>query len=60
MRTLHQNRKGMPDEIKKAKLKKGENVVVYKDKLMIMKWKDKKDICLMSTTHDENLVQTRV
>jgi hypothetical protein len=28
--------------------------------LMIMKWKDKKDICLMSTTHDENLVQTRV
>jgi hypothetical protein len=27
-----------------AKLKKGESVAIYKDKLMIMKWKDKKDI----------------
>jgi hypothetical protein len=35
-------------------------VPVYKDKLMIMKRKDKIDICLMSITHDENLVQTRV
>jgi hypothetical protein len=35
-------------------------VPVYKDKLMIMKRKDKKDICLMSITHDEKLVQTRV
>jgi hypothetical protein len=25
-------------------LKKGESVAIYKDKLMIMKWKDKKDI----------------
>jgi hypothetical protein len=35
-------------------------VAVYKDKLMILKWKDNKHICLMSTTHDEKLVQTRV
>jgi hypothetical protein len=39
MGTLHQNRKGVTEEIKKEKLKKGESVAVYKDKLMIMKWK---------------------
>jgi hypothetical protein len=59
MGTLRQNRKGVTDEIRKTQLKK-ENVAVYKDKLMISKWKDKKDICLMSTTYDEKLVQTRV
>jgi hypothetical protein len=35
-------------------------VPVYKDKLMIMKRKDKKGICLLSITHDEKLVQTRI
>jgi hypothetical protein len=42
MKTLCHNRKGAPDEIKKAKLKKVEYVAVYKDKLMIMKRKNKK------------------
>jgi hypothetical protein len=50
----------VPDEIKKAKFKKGENVSVHKDKMMIMKRKENKDICLMSVTHDKTLVQTRV
>ena len=58
--TLRQNRKGVPAEIKQAKLKKGEHVSAYKDKLMIMKWKDKKDICLMSTTHDARMVSRSV
>jgi hypothetical protein len=39
--TQHQNRKEMPDEIK-AKLKNGESEAVYKDRWMIMKWKDKR------------------
>jgi hypothetical protein len=42
METLCQNRKGVSAEIKSAKLKKGEDVSVYKDKLMIMEWKNKK------------------
>jgi hypothetical protein len=40
--TLRQNRNGVPAEIKSAKLKKRELVSVYEDKLMIMKWKNKK------------------
>jgi hypothetical protein len=35
--TLHQNREGVPTEIKSAKLKMGEHVSVYRDRLMIMK-----------------------
>jgi hypothetical protein len=50
----------VPDEKEGKNIKKGENITVCKDKLMIIKRKDKKDICLMSTTHDEKLVQTRV
>jgi hypothetical protein len=37
MGTLHQNRKGVPAEIKDAKVTKGEHVSVYKDRLMVMK-----------------------
>jgi hypothetical protein len=33
MRTWLRNRKGVPVEIKSAKLKKGEQVSVYKDRL---------------------------
>jgi hypothetical protein len=41
MGTLHQNRKDVCAEIKSAKLKKGEYVSVYKNRVMIMKWKNK-------------------
>jgi hypothetical protein len=60
MGTLHQNTKGVPAEIKPAKLKRGEHVSFYKDRLMIMKWKDRKDICLISITHDDKMVPTRI
>jgi hypothetical protein len=35
-------------------------VVIYNYKLMVMKRNDKKDVCLISTTHDGKLVQIRV
>jgi hypothetical protein len=60
MGTLHQNRKGVSAEIKSSKLKKGKHVSVYKDRLMIMKWKHKKYICLIITIHDDKMVPTRV
>jgi hypothetical protein len=37
MGTLHQNRKGVPAEIKGAKLKKVEHISIYEDRLMTMK-----------------------
>jgi hypothetical protein len=48
MGTLRSIRKTVPAEIKSAKLKKGEYV-----RLMIMKWKNKKFVSLISTTHDK-------
>jgi hypothetical protein len=61
MGTLHQNRKGASVEIKSAKLKKGENISVYRQT------NDNKEEgqkgCLpafISTTRDDKMVQTRV
>jgi hypothetical protein len=47
MGTLCQNRKGAPAEIKGTKLKKGEHISVYKGRLMLMKWKNKKIFVLL-------------
>jgi hypothetical protein len=40
-------------------LKEEENVLVYKDKLIIIKWKFIKNICHMGTTHEDQMVLTR-
>lgn len=50
--TLRKNRKGIPKEILKAKLKKGQDITMYKGKLMVMQWRDKKEVLMISTTHD--------
>jgi hypothetical protein len=60
MGTLRQNTEGVPAEIKCAILTKGKYVSFYKARLMIMKWKDKKDICLISSTHEDKMVLTRI
>jgi hypothetical protein len=60
MGTLHQNMMGVLSDMKSAKLKKDDHVSVCKDRLMIVKWKTEKDICLTSTTHDDKMVPTRV
>jgi hypothetical protein len=53
MKTLHQNRNGVPPEIKSTKLKTGEYVSVYKDISGEVKWKNEKDNYLIGTTHDD-------
>jgi hypothetical protein len=51
--------KGVPTEVNGAEFTKGEHVSAYKDKLIIMKWKNEKDIFLINTTHDE-MVPTKI
>jgi hypothetical protein len=60
MGTLRQNKTALPAEIMSTKLKNGEHISVYTERLMIMRCKDKKGICLVSTTHDDKMVPTRV
>ena len=47
--TVMPNRKGMPKQILKRKLKRGEMVAVHKAPLVCAKWKDKRDIHMLST-----------
>jgi hypothetical protein len=57
--TLRKNRKHLPEDVKNAKLKTGE----YKAKenengITVMKWKDKRDVLLLSTKHSTKFVTT--
>ena len=53
--TMRTNRKEFPDCVKRARPKKGETVAAFQKKQMIMKWKDKWDVVLTSTFHDDSM-----
>lgn len=50
--TMRSNRKNLPKEIRTEKLKKGKIIAFQKGKMCALKWKDKKDICMLSTIHN--------
>ncbi|CAH1982255.1 unnamed protein product [Acanthoscelides obtectus] len=52
--TMRINRKGIPQAIK-VKLQRGETVARFRRKLMIQKWRDKKDVLMISTIHDDSM-----
>lgn len=49
--TLRSNRKGNPAEVTGKKLKKGECIWKRRDNIVVGKWKDKRDILVISTCH---------
>ena len=51
--TMRINRVGILSEIKTKKLQKNEHIVRFKDKLMVLKWKDKKDVLMLSSIHND-------
>ncbi|GBO46228.1 PiggyBac transposable element-derived protein 4 [Araneus ventricosus] len=54
--TVRGNRKGLPAEFKTMKLKKGEIKAFQKGKIMVLQWRDKKTLIMLSTTHNAELV----
>ena len=50
--TVRSNRKNLPRNFTEEKLKRGDVRAWQKGKMMALRWKDKKDICLMSTVHN--------
>ena len=57
--TLRLNRKGIPPSFRSAKVKKGE-VVQYTDgEILGIKWKDKKDVSLLTTIHNGEMISKR-
>ena len=54
--TLHLNRKGLPADVCKARLKKGEVVARENGSgTVVMKWRDKQDVLLLSTKHTDTM-----
>jgi hypothetical protein len=49
--TVRLNRKQIPSAVKNANLKKGEVVYRQRGNLLALKWKDKRDVSLLSTVH---------
>ena len=59
--TLRKNRKGIPNNIKNAKVKKGEVIsVMNDDNIKLYCWKDKRDVHMLSSVpeHDADLCDT--
>lgn len=54
--TLRKNRKGIPKEVVTAKLKKGEIMAKKnEDNIVVLKWKDKRDVLMLSTKHGDEM-----
>jgi hypothetical protein len=47
-----------PPTVKNSKLKKGEVISQHSNGIMMMKWKDKKDVSMVSTFHDATMRAT--
>ncbi|KAG8233326.1 hypothetical protein J437_LFUL017304 [Ladona fulva] len=45
----------MPEQLKRKKLKKGEVADFQKGKIMVLRWKDKKEVTLLSTVHNNEM-----
>ena len=54
--TIRSNRKGFPEQVKSAQLRRDEQIAYRSDELLAVKFKDKKDVYMLSTIHDDSMV----
>jgi hypothetical protein len=52
---MRTNGQEFPDSMKRSRLEKGETLSAFHKKQMIMKWKGKMDVVLISTFHDGSM-----
>ena len=50
-------RRGIPEEVKSARLRKGESKFSMDDSLLFVKWRDKRDVMMLSTFHDDTFIE---
>jgi hypothetical protein len=48
---VQQNKKHMPEDLKKINLKKGEAEARYSQRIMAIKWSDKRSVSILTTKH---------
>ncbi|KAG8232299.1 hypothetical protein J437_LFUL011240, partial [Ladona fulva] len=53
--TLRRTRRGILKELETKKLKRGEVAAFRKGKVMVLRWKDKKEVTLLSTGHTNEM-----
>ncbi|XP_055910500.1 piggyBac transposable element-derived protein 4 [Eupeodes corollae] len=56
--TLRKNRAGNPKDVTNAKLKKNAIIGRENSGIVIAKWKDKRDVLMLSTKHDLEVIST--
>ncbi|GFW31296.1 piggyBac transposable element-derived protein 4 [Trichonephila clavipes] len=57
--TLKPRRKDVPKELLSKKIDKGQMIAYQRRKVCVMKWMDKKAVCLISTIHNPEMVQVQ-
>ncbi|KAI5632386.1 transposase IS4 domain-containing protein [Phthorimaea operculella] len=59
--TLRKNRRGLPKTVTGKKLKPREFVAQQnEDGITVLKWKDKRDVLMLSTKHDDKFVRMQI
>lgn len=59
--TLRTNRKSNPKEVTNKKFKKGEIISMRSSSnVLVLKWRDKRDLCMISTKHDSEMVEKNI
>jgi hypothetical protein len=58
-RIVRSNSKVLPKDVMNCNLKKGEVAVSCRNKLMALNWKDKKDVSMLSSIHDNDMKTVR-
>lgn len=54
--TLRKNKRHLPEEVVKAKLRRGEQIARQKDNIYtVLKWHDKRDVLMISTCHGDGM-----
>ena len=54
--TARKDRRGIPPQIRTAVLRKGEVMSSRDDGVLALKWKDKRDVTMLSTYHDDRMI----
>ena len=54
--TLRANRKGLPQEITRRKLRRGEHVWRRQNETYVSKWKDKRDVLCLTTAYHPSMI----
>ncbi|KAJ8929353.1 hypothetical protein NQ314_017972 [Rhamnusium bicolor] len=57
--TMRSNRKDIPQEVAKVKLKVGETIAMENHKgVTVLNWRDKRNVLMLSTKHSNEVVET--